>query len=132
MARAGFPPAARLRRPSEFRAVFAEGRKFVCDGFVIIAAARDRENARLGLALAKRRIARAVDRNRVKRVLRESFRSARADLGRVDVVVLARSRTATMENAELFSQLARIWPKIARLSDAPNAAGADGPPAGQR
>lgn len=68
----------------------------------------------MGLALAKRRIARSVDRNRVKRVLRESFRHHQQMLGCVDIVVLARSRTAAMSNADLFAQLAKIWPHIAR------------------
>lgn len=118
MARAAFPRAARLLGGSEFRAVFAEGQKFVCPGFVLIAAPREDCRARLGLALAKRRIARAVDRNRVKRVLRESFRGVRMQLGGIDVVVLARSRTAAMSNAELFAQLAGIWPQIARIGQA--------------
>ncbi|HET7313321.1 ribonuclease P protein component [Salinisphaera sp.] len=111
---ATFPRAARLLRPSQYRAVFAHGEKFVCDGFVIIAAANGEDRARLGLALAKRRIRRAVDRSRVKRVVRESFRYVRADLPATDIVVLARNRTATMDNAMLTAQLARVWRRLAR------------------
>ena len=114
MSQASFPPRARLRNAAEFRAVFAQGDKTVCPEFVLIAAAGDGQPARLGLALAKRRIARAVDRNRIKRVLRESFRHARPELGSVDVVVLARSRTAAMDNKALFAQLAGVWPRVAR------------------
>ncbi|WP_353110731.1 ribonuclease P protein component [Salinisphaera dokdonensis] len=119
MAQAGFPATARLRQASEFRAVFAQGRKFVSRGFVIIAAPGGADQPRLGLALAKRRIARAVDRNRVKRVLRESFRLNRHRLGPIDVVVLARSRTAAIDNAALFAQLAEIWPQLVRLDNRP-------------
>jgi ribonuclease P protein component len=119
VAQAGFPATARLRQASEFRAVFASGRKFVSKGLVIIAAPGGSDFPRLGLALAKRRIARAVDRNRVKRVLRESFRLNRHRLGSVDIVVLARSRTAAMDNATLFAQLADIWPQLARLDGRP-------------
>ncbi|MES1941648.1 ribonuclease P protein component [Salinisphaera sp. T5B8] len=95
--------------------MFAHGRKFVSPGFVVIAAEGSADQARLGLALAKRRIARAVDRNRVKRVLRESFRLHRDRLATVDIVVLARSRTATMSNAVLFDQLAALWPQLERV-----------------
>lgn len=119
MAPAAFPATARLRQSAEFRAVFAQGRKFVSRGLVVIAAPGSADQARLGLALAKRRIARSVDRNRVKRVLRESFRVNRHRLLQVDVVVLARSHTADMSNAALFTQLADIWPQIARLGHRP-------------
>lgn len=110
---AAFPRDARLLRPAAYRAVFAKGGKFVCPGFVVIAAANERDNPRLGLALAKRRIGRAVDRNRVKRVVRESFRHHQATLGAHDLVILARSRTAQFSNADLFAQLTRVWGRIA-------------------
>lgn len=112
---ASFPREARLLAPLQFRAVFANGDKFVCSSFVIIAAANGQAHARLGLALAKRRLHRAVDRNRVKRIIRESFRHhAQLDLPAVDIVVLARSRTARMDNARLNSDLAGIWRRIQR------------------
>lgn len=121
MSRAAFPPEARLCEPVAFRAVFARGRKFVTSGFVIIAAPRDDIRPRLGLALAKRRIRRAVDRNRVKRIVRESFRQNQTRLGGVDIVVLARSRTENISNTELFAQLADIWPRIGGLDAATRA-----------
>ncbi len=111
--RAAFPREARLLAPPQFRAVFADGEKFVSRGFVLIAARSPAGRSRLGLALAKRRIRRAVDRNRVKRVTRESFRQHQNLSCPVDIVVLARSHTSRMTNAELFDQLAVIWSKIA-------------------
>jgi len=109
---APFGPEARLHSPPEFRQVFSSGRKHVSDGLVVIAAPGGTSRSRLGLALAKKRIRRAVDRNRVKRVIRESFRHARYRLPHTDVVVLARSKTATMSNAVLAEQLATIWQRI--------------------
>jgi len=43
--------------------------------------------SRLGLVIAKRLLSRAVDRNRAKRVLRESFRLTQHGLNGIDVVV---------------------------------------------
>ncbi|MES1924153.1 ribonuclease P protein component [Salinisphaera sp. T31B1] len=128
MTQAAFPKTARLRNAGDFRAVFKHGSKKVSAGFVVIFAPGSAMRARLGLALAKRRIARSVDRNRVKRVLRESFRCHQQGLGNVDIVVLARSRTASMSNAELFAQLATIWPSIARSGGLSH--GDRSPPAG--
>lgn len=49
-------------------------------------------NARLGLIVGRRELPRAVDRNRARRMLRESFRKVRARLGGWDVVVRLRGR----------------------------------------
>lgn len=112
MPTAAFPATARLRQSQEYRAVFARGERFVSRGFVLIAAPGTGSGARLGLALAKRHIARAVDRNRVKRVLRESFRLRRHGLDGFDIVVLARGSTATFDNRTLFAQLDNLWERI--------------------
>lgn len=111
---ATFPREARLLHPPQYRAVFAQGEKFVCGGFVIIVAANDHGCARLGMALAKRRMRRAVDRSRVKRIIRESFRYRRDKLPAVDIVVLARNRTASMGNARLGAELTGTWRRIER------------------
>lgn len=104
-----FPPYVRLRQSQEFRDVFKHGRRHVRAGFVVIIAPGQRTRARLGLAIAKRRVPRAVDRNRIKRIIRDSFRRIRNQLGPVDVVVLARKDTVLMSNSLLFSQLQSIW-----------------------
>lgn len=67
--------------------------------------------ARLGLAVSKRAARRAVDRSRIKRVVRESFRTA-GDLPGCDVVVIARPAAAGATNAELFASLTRHFARI--------------------
>jgi ribonuclease P protein component len=49
------------------------------------------EPARLGLVVSKKHLKRAVDRNRFKRVVRESFRHHQEQLKGLDIVVLARN-----------------------------------------
>lgn len=113
MGHAPFPAEFRLRQSSDYRAAFANGKRCVRCGLVVIAAPGQEEFARLGLALAKKRIPRAVDRNRVKRVIRESFRCNRDQLGGVDIVVLARNGTSRMPNRRLFGELRGIWNEVA-------------------
>lgn len=68
--------------------------------------------ARLGLAIAKRSCPGATDRNRLKRVVRESFRAHRHLLPPVDVVVLSNAKTRYAANRELFQGLEGSWRKI--------------------
>ena len=72
--------------------------------------------ARLGLAIAKKRARRAVERNRIKRVARESFRHRRAVLDGMHVVVMNRDAAATATRAELRAALDTLWDKVLRTS----------------
>lgn len=69
---------------------------------------------RLGFAFSRRRIRSAVERNRVRRQVRESFRVSRAQLPCCDLVLLARDGVADASNEEIRASLARHWQRIAR------------------
>ena len=68
--------------------------------------------ARLGLVVGKRHARRAVDRNRIRRILREHFR--RTGLREVDVVVLARPGAAAVDRAELHAAARWLFERLAR------------------
>lgn len=72
----------------------------------------DSGEARLGLAIAKKQVRRAVDRNRIKRVVRESFRHHRLELASMDCVVMARRDTSAAANEELFASLEQHWKRL--------------------
>jgi ribonuclease P protein component len=63
----------------------------------------------LGLAISKRYARRAIDRNRLKRIARESFRTNRHRLPAVDIIVLCDRRASTLSNECLFSALMNAW-----------------------
>lgn len=89
MSRASYPPEARLRAYADIRRVLAEGRVF--PGREVLVRLRPNElgRARLGLA-APAKFGNAVARNRLKRLVREAFRSLQAELGAVDIFVAPR------------------------------------------
>ena len=67
--------------------------------------------ARLGLAISKKHCRLAVGRNRLKRLVRESFRHHRADLKGLDVVVLNQPAAMRAGNKALFDSLHKHWQK---------------------
>ena len=69
---------------------------------------------RLGLAVARRVVPRAVARHRLKRRIRESFRHNVERLGGLDVVVLARPGVEKMKPERLAELLGRLWERAAR------------------
>jgi len=68
--------------------------------------------SRLGLAISKKNAKRAVDRNRIKRIIRESFRLNRHNLPALDLVVMAKPITKQAENAQIFESLNQHWNKL--------------------
>lgn len=82
-----YPQAARLREPSQFKALLLNSRRLRGATFELRVRANDASTARLGLIVPKRLARRSVLRNLIKRVVRESFRVCLPLLPRVDVVV---------------------------------------------
>jgi ribonuclease P protein component len=103
-----FPKARRLLTPAQYRAAFDCGRSGA-DGYVLLfVGANELSVARLGLAVSKRVARRAVVRNRIKRVIRESFRQRHAGLVGKDIVIVAKPGSATATTAELRQSLDRM------------------------
>lgn len=105
--------AQRLRRPGEFRNVYARGRRIGNEMFAVNVLANDTGTARLGLSIAVRAIGGAVRRNRVRRLIRESFRLHRRGLPALDIVIGARAQARAASAAELRAALERLWQRIA-------------------
>jgi ribonuclease P protein component len=111
----GFPRNRRLLRPEEFQRIF-KGADWRLSGsaFTLLATANTLGHPRLGIALAKRQVRRAVDRNRIRRQLRESFRLHQHNLGGVDIVVLGRAGIDTLSSQELRAAIDRSWEELAK------------------
>lgn len=87
----GFPKRYRLNRPKEFEQVLRSARYRKSRGPLrILAFANTMPGARLGLIVGKRAVRRAHERNGLKRIVREVFRTRRGCLPAVDVVVQLR------------------------------------------
>jgi ribonuclease P protein component len=79
--------------------------------FTVLATENDGQAARLGLAISKKHCRLASSRNRLKRIVRESFRRNRATLEGLDIVVLNQPGTHRADNLALFDSLAQHWKK---------------------
>jgi len=90
---AQFPRTARLLLTRDFQNVFNQGTNVV-GKYMVVWFVKDCESGlRLGVVASKRTFRRAVDRNRAKRLLRESFRLNRTRIQTSgDLVIIARRR----------------------------------------
>ncbi len=109
-----FPRSARLTRPREFRRVFDGAVKSNDRAFTLLARRSLAPGARLGLAISKKCARRAIDRQRIKRLVRESFRHVRGELPAIDIVVMCRPVAVDMSNRELTQALDTHWRRLKR------------------
>lgn len=114
---ARFPKQRRLLQTRQYQRVFAEGMRSAEGALVVLA----RHNAlgfpRLGLAISRKHVRHAVQRNRLKRLIRESFRLHQRELGQLDLIVIARPGVAAMAAQDVSVVLQRHWAKV-RSQDA--------------
>lgn len=110
----GFPKAFRLTAPADFRLVFERAVRSSDMWFTVLARPNGRDYARLGLALSRKQIRGAARRNRIKRVIRESFRLRRRHLSGFDYVVMARAAAANADSGDLRRSLDHHWSTLLR------------------
>jgi ribonuclease P protein component len=115
MPAAGLPRDARVRRAGDFAALRQASGRLGGRCFSVRYRPNGLDHARLGLAISKRVSKRAVERNRIKRLLRESFRRVRAQLPPIDLVVMAREAAAGLPGPELLAEIDALWRRLPPL-----------------
>lgn len=109
-----FRRTQRLLKSADFQSVFDQPYRSSDRFFTVLARRNQLSWGRLGLAIARKQVRQAVDRNRLKRLARESFRLDSQSVVGLDCIVLARKGVAEATNAELLRSLARHWQFLAR------------------
>jgi len=100
-ARNSFPKSHRLLKPRDFQNVFQRARKWSTNGLTLYARPNTLGHPRLGIAISRKCSRSAVVRNRIRRVIRESFRMCQDQLGGFDLVFLGRAGLERLERREL-------------------------------
>ncbi len=112
---AGFSKKLRLLTAADFKRVFdAPDQRSVDNMFTLLVRKNELGYSRLGMAITKKRLKRAVDRNYAKRIIRETFRAQQAELVGVDVVVINRNGVAGAEKRALHNSLKKHWPRLVK------------------
>ncbi|MGI3005052.1 ribonuclease P protein component [Shewanella algae] len=114
MTRYTFTRELRLLTPAQFKTVFTNPIKASSAEITLLAVPNEMQHPRLGLTVAKRHVKRANKRNRIKRVIRDSFRLNQHDLPPLDIVVLVRGGVLDMDNEQLRKLVEKLWRKLSR------------------
>ncbi len=134
MANCSFAKNRRLTKPSEFSAVYqhnqtrVKGQYFIVLAFSCVKHFESFDNkdtsdiiptlstGRVGVVVSKKVSKLAVQRNRIKRLMREQFRKQSHPNG-FDFVVIAMPKAAKAENQQLTDELDYLWKKLHKRCD---------------
>ena len=98
----------RLLTPSQFDNVFQNPFRVASPLFTILVKPNQLTQPRIGLTIAKKRVKLAVQRNRIKRCVRNSFRLHQHQLPAVDLVLMVKGDISNTPNDELLKQLEQL------------------------
>ena len=101
-----------IRTATEFNRVFKQRNKPMrFNGFTIHYCANEHNCPRLGLAISRKAAGNAVRRNKLRRLIKESFRMHIPQLSAIDFVVIGRPDINNYSARELNATLAKAWSK---------------------
>ena len=112
MVKLAFPVELRLLTPAHFTFVFQQPLRAGTPQITILGRQNSLGHPRIGLTVAKKNVKRAHERNRIKRLTRESFRLRQHELPSMDFVVVAK-RAADLDNRALGS-VGKLWRRHCR------------------
>jgi ribonuclease P protein component len=98
-----------------FGRVFKKPRRSRDKWFTVLCRGNEGGVARLGLAVSKKNCRAATGRNRIKRIVRESFRFNQAELAGLDVVVINQPAARNGTNRQIFDSLHGHWQQCAKV-----------------
>ncbi|MBF0417116.1 MAG: ribonuclease P protein component [Magnetococcales bacterium] len=108
----GFPKSARLLVSGEFQRVMSRGRRIATRFFTLLTLPVQSAHMRLGITVS-RKVGNAVQRTRVKRLIREQFRLHRPRLATgFDCVIIAKPQAGRTINAELHTDLHDLFTRL--------------------
>lgn len=131
MERARYTRQLRLCDSAQFKAVFdgTEARVSLRE-MLLLARKNGLPYPRLGVVVAKKHCRLATSRNRIKRLIRESYRLHQETLAGLDIIVLARRGIEDLDNATISRSLAKSWTRLGKSArkNPPPSHGAPAPP----
>lgn len=108
----GFRGEHRLRKTDEFSSVFAFRRTLRGRHFDVLHRPNSAATARIGVVVAKKFVRSAVNRNLIRRIVRESFRLSRARLPQRDIVVRVSARMVVFDRQALRGEIDELFARL--------------------
>ncbi len=102
----------RLKKPDDFQRVYRSRQWGGSKHFSFNVSANSRQQGVLGVTVSKKVSKRAVDRNRIKRQIKEFYRLRQAEIAGADIVITAKPSCLVASDEDRLASLAELWVKL--------------------
>lgn len=107
----GFPRSRRLQKQYEFKRIYEAGRREANRYFTVYTCSTEGRRGKVGIVAGKR-LGKAVQRNKIRRALREIVRQNQRDiLERTDLIIIAKPPALDLPHRELADHLFQLLRK---------------------
>ena len=104
-----FSRSQKLLTADQYKHVFSKSQRFGNKSFTLLARENNLGYPRLGLAISKKSVKYAVDRNSIKRIFRENFRLHQHELPSIDIIAMCKPNVLSLESNEMHKQIETQW-----------------------
>lgn len=108
----GLSSEQKLRCKAQFDCVFKHRKRLYGRSFLLYHCPNQQAHARLGIIASKRNVRFAVDRNRIRRLIKEQFRLQQNVLLPIDAVFVVNKGSAELTNTELTQCIRVLLSKL--------------------
>lgn len=104
-----FKKKMRLLSNFQFQLVYKDNIKLITSKFVCLSRLNQLFFPRLGISISKKNIRKSHDRNRIKRLIRESFRLQQKEMMFMDIIVIVKKNVNLLSNKIIIHAINRLW-----------------------
>jgi ribonuclease P protein component len=110
-----FSRELRLLTPADFESVFNNSpQRAVSPQLTLLAISNSLKHPRVGFVIPKKKVRTAVERNRIKRIIRENIRHLQYKLPDIDIVAIAKNGIDKLPNEELHLLVKGLCKTVSR------------------
>ncbi|VFP77581.1 ribonuclease P protein component [Buchnera aphidicola] len=109
MSRFSLKKKSRLLLNVQFQKIYNKNYKIHTKHFLMFMHTNYLQFPRLGISISKKNVARSHDRNRVKRLIKESFRLVQHNLLFMDFIIIVKKNIHLLNNSKIFFFLKKLW-----------------------
>lgn len=107
-----FPQTVRLKTAAAFSDAFKKAKKLNYREFTVYVSDNDLGCPRLGLAISKKSVKKAVTRNLIKRIIRENFRISQDNLAGLDIIFVSKYVAGQSSREQLHATVQTVWKRL--------------------